>query len=292
MSAPSAVALVLAVLLISACGTKPAPNTTPVPDVAPVQVLTESAAPETPTDGMSAAFHEQFARNDARARAIVYWMQCVGTVARLRAEGKFGPAARAPRAMHCARTTDGVPIGGVYDIDSTYTRVQRLTLVRLDGDRPRFTDAVDTVAVAASALLARDVHRTVNRTWSAKGRPFSVVPIQVSALEAWVIPRANKARSYVVGGDVGYARNDGTLQVIDDHTTTWTQLTLPASGPLRLFSSVVDVAAVTDLVTARWHAELGRTVSLSTPTAVSTLEAGLDPATGARLVWRHAPVTR
>jgi hypothetical protein len=161
--------------------------------------------------------------------------------------------------------------------------------VRLDGARPAFTDAVDTAAIATTALLARDVHRTVNRAWRARSRPFSVVPVLLTEPEAWVIPRATKARSYVVGGDAGYVRRNGTLELIDDHTTTWSQLTLPTTGPLRLFSSVRDVAAVTDLVTARWHAELGRTVSLSTPTVVSTLESGLDPATGSRLVWRHTP---
>lgn len=277
----------------SACAGTPPAAEAPVPDVSPVQVAVDTAPPP-PTDGMSADFHTRFARNDARARAIVYWMQCTATVARLRAEGRFGPAARAPRAIHCSRTVDGVPIGGVFDIDSSFSRVQRLSLVRLDGARPAHTDAVDTIAMAAAFRLARDVHRQVNRSWAEKKRPFSVAPIAAPALEAWVIPRATKARSYVVGGDMGFASatTSDSLQLIDDHSATWTQLNLAASGPLRLFSSVRDVAAVTDLVTARWYAELGRSVTLSTPAAVSTLEAGFDPATGARLVWRHAPVTR
>ncbi|WP_291160849.1 hypothetical protein [Gemmatimonas sp. UBA7669] len=288
-----AVSALLAAGLGSACAGAPPVAEVPVPDVSPVQVAVDTAAP-TPADGMSADFHARFARNDVRARAIVYWMQCTATVARLRAEGRFGPAARAPRAIHCSRTSDGVPIGGVFDIDSSFARVQRLGLVRLDGARPAYTDAVDTTAIAAAFHLARDVHRQVNRSWTTKKRPFSVVPIATPALEAWVIPRATKARSYVVGGDMGFARaaTSDSLQLLDDHSATWTQLNLTASGPLRLFSSVRDVAAVTDLVTARWYAELGRGVSLSTPAAVSTLEAGFDPATGARLVWRHTPVTK
>lgn len=279
--------------LASACAATPPAAVAPVPDVSPVQVAVDTAPPP-PADGLSADFHTRFASNDARARAIVYWMQCTATVARLRAEGRFGSAARAPRAIHCSRTPDGVPIGGVFDIDSSFARVQRLSLVRLDGARPAHSDAVDTTAIAAAFHLARDVHRQVNRSWVAKKRPFSVVPIAAPAPEAWVIPRATKARSYVVGGDMGFARaaTPDSLQLIDDHSATWTQLNLAASGPLRLFSSVRDVAAVTDLVTARWYAELGRGVSLSTPAAVSTLEAGFDPATGARLVWRHTPVTR
>jgi hypothetical protein len=284
---------VLTAAVASACASAPPAAEAPVPDVSPVQVVVDTAPPP-PADGMSADFHTRFARNDARARAIVYWMQCTATVARLRAEGRFGPVARAPRAIHCSRTADGVPIGGVFDIDSSFTRVQRLSLVRLDGNRPTFAEQVDTAAIASAFHLARDVHRQVNRSWAAKKRPFSVVPIATPALEAWVIPRATKARSYVVGGDMGFARgaSSDSLQLIDDHSATWTQLNLAAAGPLRLFSSVRDVAAVTDLATARWYAELGRSVTLSTPAAVSTLEAGFDPATGARLVWRHTPVTR
>lgn len=289
----SGLSLVLFSGAVSACAGAPPAAEAPVPDVSPVQVVVDTAPP-LPADGMSADFHNRFARNDARARAIVYWMQCTATVARLRAEGRFGPAARAPRAIHCSRSADGVPIGGVFDIDSSFRRVQRLALVRLDGARPGYSEPVDTVAIAAAHHLARDVHARVNRSWAARKRPFSVVPISAPALEAWVIPRATKARSYVVGGDMGFARATApdSLQLIDDHSATWTQLNLAASGPLRLFSSVRDVAAVTDLVTARWYAELGRSVTLSTPAAVSTLEAGFDPATGARLVWRHAPVTR
>ena len=287
------VSALLAAGLGSACAGAPPAAEAPVPDASPVQVAVDTA-PLLPADGLSADFHARFARNDVRARAIVYWMQCTTTVARLRAEGRFGPAARAPRAIHCSRTSDGVPIGGVFDIDSSFARVQRLGLVRLDGARPAYTDAVDTTVIAAAFHLARDVHARVNRSLAAKKRPFSVVPVATPALEAWVIPRATKARSYVVGGDMGFARaaTSDSLQLLDDHSATWTQLNLTASGPLHLFSSVRDVAAVTDLVTARWYAELGRGVSLSTPAAESMLEAGFDPATGARLVWRHTPVTR
>ncbi len=287
------VSVLLGAGLASACASTPPAAEVAVPDGSPAQVVVDTAPPS-PADGMSADFHTRFARNDARARAIVYWMQCTATVARLRAEGRFGPTARAPRAIHCSRTADGVPIGGVFDVDSSFARVQRLSLVRLDGARPAYTEAVDTTAIATAFRLARDVQRQVNPIWSARKRPFSVVPVAAPALEAWVIPRATRARSYVVGGDMGFARAaaSDSLQLVDDHSATWTQLNLAASGPLRLFSSVRDVAAVTDLVTARWYAELGRSVTLSTPAAISTLEAGFDPATGARLVWRHTAVTR
>jgi hypothetical protein len=104
------------------------------------------------------------------------------------------------------------------------------------------------------------------------------------------IPRANNARSYVTGGDVGYTRGpDGARQRREDRSSTWVQLTLPASGPFTICSSVRDVPAVADLVTARYHAEPGRAVTVSTPAAISTLEAGVDPATGSRLVWSYKP---
>jgi hypothetical protein len=269
--------------LIAACAKAPAPA--PPPPAAPV----EPAAPSTAADGLTPAFHDAFAQADARARAITYWMQCVATVARLRAGGTFGAAASAPKAMYCERTGDGVPVGGVYDIDSSYRTVRRLSVVRLDGARPKYTDALDTARLARGAKLARDVSKLVTPGWTKKARPFSVVPIVVNdSVEAWVMPRPSKARSFITGGDVGYrAAADGTPAVIEDRSATWTQLTLPATGALTIYSSVKDVAAVADLVTARYQHDLAREVTVSTPAATSTLVAGLDSTTGARVVWKH-----
>lgn len=281
----------LATVLAAACAKAPAPAP---PAAAPAPEA--PTAPATAADGLSHEFHEAFAEADARARAIAYWMQCVSTVVRLRSGGSFGAAGSAPKALYCERTDDGVPVGGVYDIDSSYRTVRRLSVVRLDGARPKYTGALDTARIARAAKLARDVSKSVTPVWSKKNHPFSVVPIVVGAtgvtpsVEAWVIPRANRARSFVSGGDVGYAQNDdGTLKALADRTTTWTQLTLPASGPLTIYSSVKDVAAVADLVTARYQHDLGREVVVSTPAASSTLIAGLDSTTGARVVWKHTP---
>ncbi|WP_461413990.1 hypothetical protein [Gemmatimonas sp.] len=283
-------ATVAAALLLGACaGGAPAPE----PEAQPVRMAPPDSAPATAADGLPAAFHEPFAAADVRARAVSYWMQCTPTVARLRAQGTFGPAARAPRAIVCLRTADGVPVGGVYEVDSAFTAIRRLQLVRLDGARPRFTEPLDTARLTHSVKLARDVSALVAPAWKRRNRPFSVVPFMPAndSLEAWVIPRATKARSYIAGGDVGYARGaNGTPALMVDRTATWTQLNLAASGPLRIYSSVREVAAVSDLATARYYTELGRTVTVSTPLVESTLVPGLDPATGARLVWKHTPV--
>jgi hypothetical protein len=282
----------MVVLSLAACaraatpgGERPAPLPA-LPDVPP--------AAAAPADALPPEFAAAFAIADTRARAVVYWLQCVGTVARMRAQGSFGAAANAPKAIHCERTDDGVPIGGVYDIDSAYRTVRRLALVRLDGARPRHTAPLDTQRIAQQARLARDVHRTIATAWTRRNRPFTIVPITLrGSPEAWVIPRANRARSFVTGGDVGYAlASDGTPRLVEDRAATWTQLTLPASGPITIYSSVRDVAAVADLVTARWHTDLGREVRVSTPVAVSALVAGLDSTTGARVVWQHTARSR
>ena len=285
------VALATALLLGACAGGTPAPE----PEAQPVRMAPPDSAPAVAADGLPAAFHEQFAAADVRARAVSYWMQCTTTVARLRAQGTFGPAARAPRAIVCLRTADGEPLGGVYDVDSAFTTIRRLQMVRLDGSRPRFTAPLDTARLARSAKLARDVSALVAPAWKRRNRPFLVVPFMPAndTLEAWVIPRATKARSYVAGGDVGYARGaNGAPTLIADRTATWTQLNLAASGPLRIYSSVREVAAVSDLATARYYTELGRAVMVSTPLVESSLVSGFDPATGARLVWKHAPVKR
>lgn len=256
----------------------------------PPMAMVDTAHTPAAAGGLPADFEVRFRVADQRARAITYWLQCVPTVARLRAGGTFGPAASAPRAIYCERTADGVPLAGVFDIDSSFRTVRRLQVVQLDGARPRYLGPLDTARVAAGASLARDVTRALTPTWSRRNRPFSAVPIagDGGALEVWAVPRANKARSYVTGGDVGYTRAaDGALAVLEDRSTTWVQLNLAPSGPLTIYSSVRDVAAVADLVTARYHAELGRPVTVQTPAVVSALETGLDPATGSRLVWNH-----
>lgn len=269
-------------------------RTPPIEPPVPVRALpaggpgSGSAVPI--AESLPAGFPEAFADADGRARTIAYWYQCVGTIARLRAGGTFGPAAAAPRAIYCARTTDGVPIGGVYDIDPAFRTVRRFSTVRLDGARPRYTGPIDTTRVAMEAKLVNDVTRAITPAWTKLGRPFSVVPVPLAdgGMEAWAIPRATKARTFVSGGDVAYARNpDGTVNRTVDHTSTWTQLPLAADGMLMIRSAEREVAAVTDLVTARYYTDLGRVVTVHSNTMSSTLVSGLDPATGARVVWRH-----
>lgn len=293
MRFPSVFLGATALLGLAACAGRPvAPTADPSSSV-------RMAPPEADTapdarDALPAGFADAFAAADTRARTIAYWYQCVSTIARLRAGGTFGPAAAAPRLIYCERTADGIPIGGVYDVDATARTVRRFTTVRLDGTRPRFTGAIDTARVAWEAKLVMDVTKAITPAWSKAGHPFSVVPVPVAGgpLEGWVIPRATKARHLVTGGEVGFTRNDdGSVRRTVDHTVTWTQVPLPASGMITLRSAERSVPAVPDLVTARFYAELGREVTVSTTTMTSTLVAGLDPATGARIVWRHAPRT-
>jgi len=274
---------------VSCAGTA---RTAPIEQASPVRALPAGtdAAGSADADALPSGFREAFAEADSRARTIAYWYQCVGTIARLRAGGTFGPAAAAPRIIYCERTADGIPIGGVYDIDPTFRTVRRFSTVRLDGARPRYTGAIDTARVAMEAKLVNDVTRAITPAWTKLGRPFSVVPVPLpgGAMEAWAIPRATKARTFVTGGDVAYARNtDGTIRRTVDHTATWTQLPLAVNGAIAVRSAERDVAAVTDLVTARYHTDLGREVTVQTTTMSSTLVTGLDPATGARVVWRH-----
>jgi hypothetical protein len=266
----------------------------PVPESRPVQMAPADSAPPPPADGLPAAFHDAFAAADTRARGVAYWMQCVPTVARLRASGTFGPAARAPRGITCVRTTDGVPIGGVYDVDSAFTALRGVRFIRLT-DRAPHTEAVDTAQLLRALKLARNVSAQIAPAWRQRNRPYTVVPLLLAGarLEAWVIPRATKARSLVTGGDMGFtATATLTPQLLDDRSATWTQLNLASSGPVRIYSSTREVPAVTDLASARYHAELGRAVTVSTPTAISTLAPGFDPATGSSFTWTHRPVAR
>jgi hypothetical protein len=287
----------LALITTVGCAGSARPATEPAVATTPVRALPadtpaagEAAAPG--AAALSAEFRTQFANADTRARIIAYWYQCVGTVARARADGTFGPAAQAPRLIYCTRNSDGVPIGGVYDIDAAFRTVRRLSTIRLDGTRPRYTGAIDTARVAIEAQLVSAVTRVVTPAMSKLGRPFSVVPVPLAngAMEAWTIPRATKARHLITGGDIAYARlPNGTIQRTVDHTASWTQVPLPATGAFTVKSAERDIAAVTDLVTARYHTELGRTVTVHTTTMASTLVPGLDPATGARVVWQHIP---
>ena len=289
--------ITLSISFVSISCSSGAARTAPLEQASPVRALPAGAdtAGSASADALPAGFREAFAESDSRARIIAFWYQCVGTIARLRAGGTFGPAAAAPRIIYCERTADGIPIGGVYDIDPAFRTVRRFSTVRLDGARldsarPRYTGPIDTTRVAMEAKLVNDITRAITPAWTKLGRPFSVVPVPLAngGMEAWAIPRATKARTLVTGGDVAYARNtDGTARRIVDHTGTWTQLPLAATGALLVRSAERDVAAVTDLVTARFHTDLGREVTVHTTTMSSALVAGLDPATGARVVWRH-----
>ena len=67
----------------------------PTEQASPVRALPAGAdtAGSAKADALPAGFREAFAESDSRARTIAYWYQCVGTIARLRAGGTFGPAA-------------------------------------------------------------------------------------------------------------------------------------------------------------------------------------------------------
>jgi hypothetical protein len=266
----------------------------PVPDATPVQLAPADSAPSLPADGLSPAFHEAFTAADTRARGVAYWMQCVPTIARVRASGTFGPAAQAPRGIVCLRTGEGMPIGGVYDVDSNFTALRRVRFIRLT-DRAPHTEAVDTAQLLRALHLARNVGAQIAPAWRKRNRPYTVVPLILAGpqLEAWVIPRATKARSLVPGGDMGFSATASQApQLLDDRSATWTQLNLAPSGPVRIYSSTREVPAVTDLASARYHAELGRAVTVSTPAAISTLAPGFDPATGSSFTWTHRPAAR
>jgi hypothetical protein len=260
----------------------------------PVTAPPADAAPAPTADGLPMGFATAFTAADARARSIVYYQQCLATVLRLRASGTFGKAASAPRAVYCERTADGVPIGGVFDIDSAFTSARRLTMIRLDGQRPRYAGAVDTVRVAVEAKLLRDINRDVATGWKMLARPYVLAPVAQSdgTIEGWVIPLATKARSVITGGDIGMTRaSNGGLSRVADHLGTWKQVPLPATGPVKLMSAEREVPAVMDLVTARGLADGGREVAVMTAAVRSALVPGVDAATGSRFTWQHARAT-
>ena len=262
-------------------------------DDRPVSVLPPDNAPPPPADGMPAGFGVAFAATDSRARAALFQIQCAATVPRLRASGSFGPAASAPRNVYCERNADGVPLAGVFEIDTGFTRVRRLIMIRLDGTRPRYTDAVDTMRVAQVAKLARDISREVAPAWRRLSRSFTVVslPQADGTIEGWVIPRSARTGREVLGGDVAYVRaSGGRVQRTVDRATSWREIVVPKTGAVGLKSAERDVAAVADLVAARSLAERGRDVTVTTASARSVLVAGLDPS-GSRFHWEHARLT-
>jgi hypothetical protein len=106
------------------------------------------------------------------------------------------------------------------------------------------------------------------------------------------MPLATKAKSTVTGGEIGFIRAEtGGLTRTVDHLATWKLITIPPAGPIKLVSAEREFAAVADLVAARALADLGRAVTVNTTVITSALVAGLDPATGARMVWEHGKLT-
>ena len=262
-------------------------------NVRPASVLPSDTTPMPPTNGMPIGFSVTFAAADARARAAIFQIQCAATVPRLRAIGSFGAPASAPRNVYCERNADGVPLAGVFDIDTGYSRARRLIMIRLDGARPRYTGAIDTTRVALVARLVRDITRDVSPAWRRLARPFTVVPLPQSdgTVEGWVIPLSTRAGREILGGDVAFVRAaDGRLQRTVDRFASWKLITVPRVGMVSLSSAEREVAAVADLVTARALAERGRDVSVTTTIARSALVPGLDPS-GSRFHWEHAPRT-
>ena len=281
-----------ATVMLAACassGAKPEP-TTGVRALPP-----DTMPPVAPTGAMSAAFTTAFNDADSRARAIVFHNECATTVQRLRSTGSFGAANGAPKLVFCERNADGVPIGGVFDIDSTYTKIRRLAVIRLDGARPRYTDAIDTARVAAETKLARDVTRDVTASQKKLSRTFTVVSVtqKDGTIEAWVMPWPTKARTVILGGEIGVVRDaSGVLRRTVDRTATWKTVSVATTGAVKLSSAEREVAAVSDLVAARGLVDLGRQVFVLTAAAQSVLVPGLDEATGARMRWEHSRVMK
>ena len=263
--------------------------------VVDITLVRPDTTPPKPVDPMPAGFRPAFATADARARAIVFNQQCESTVLRLRTSARFGAVATAPRRVYCERTADGVPVGGVFDIDTGFTRARRVMMVRLDSTRPRYMGAVDTARVARMARLERDVDRLIGPAWRRLSRPYSVVPLvkEGGSLEAWVLPlSARGGLTAVVGGDMGFDRGaDGKPVKTVDRTATWKLVTIPATGAVTLASAEAEVAAVSDLVVARSLADQGRTVTVTTTAAKSELKQERDPTTGSPFTWVHAKPT-
>jgi hypothetical protein len=282
-----------AILVMAGCASG---NKTAAPSsVVDIKLVRPDTTPPKPVDPMPAGFRPSFAAADARARLIVFNQQCESTILRLRSAARFGAVATAPRRVHCERTADGVPIGGVFDIDTAFTRARRVMMVRLDSTRPRYMSAVDTVRIARLARLERDVDRLIGPAWRRLNRPYSVVPMlkDDGSMEAWVMPlSARGGLTAVIGGDMGFDRGaDGKPVKVVDHTPTWKLITIPATGAVTLASAEAEVAAVSDLVVARSLGEQGRAVTVTTTIAKSELKQERDPATGSPFSWVHARAT-
>ena len=260
-----------------------------------IKLVRPDTAPPKPVDPMPAGFRPSFATADARARAIVFNQQCESTVLRLRTAARFGAVATAPRRVYCERSADGIPLGGVFDIDTAFARVRRVMMVRLDSTRPRYMGAVDTARIARMARLERDVDRLIGPSWRRLSRPYSVVPLvkEDGSLEAWVLPlSARGGLSAVLCGDLGFDRGaDGKPVKTIDRTPTWKLVTIPATGVVTLVSNEAEVAAVSDLVVARSLGDQGRTVTVITTVAKSELKQERDPVTGSPFSWSHARAT-
>ncbi len=284
--------LASAVLVLAGCAS--GGSKVPPESVVDIQILPIDTTPKAPVDPMPAGFRPAFATADARARAIVFSQQCESTVLRLRAAARFGAVATAPRRVHCERTADGIPVGGVFDIDTGFTRARRVMLIRLDDARPRYTTAIDTVRVAQLARLKRDVDRLVGPAWRRQSRPYSVVSRvkDDGTFEAWVLPlSARGGLTAVLGGDMGFDRGaDGKPVKTIDRTATWKLFTVPATGDVTIPSAEEEVAAVSDLVLARSLADQGRTVTVTTAVARSELVPVRDSVTGSPSSWVHARV--
>jgi hypothetical protein len=153
---------------------------------------------------------------------------------------------------------------------------------------------VDTARIARQAHLARDANREVAAAWRKQGRPFFIVPYTPGQgpVEAWVIPYPTRVRSVILGGEVAFARAGTGVARLLDRTAGWRQVSVPAEGPVVLASAEAEVATVADLVVARGLAEQGRQVTVTTRAARSSLVPGVDPETGARVVWEHAATGR
>ncbi|MES2523196.1 MAG: hypothetical protein V4617_10885 [Gemmatimonadota bacterium] len=253
-------------------------------------------APSMAQDSLPAGFDTSFALADRRARAILFWQQCSATIVRHRASGLFGPTATAPREVHCERTSDGVPVGGVFDVDTGLTRVRRLMLVRLDGGRPTYSDPIDTARVLREITMEQRVAREIGPAWKRQSRYFLVVPVRDTSgvTEGWVIPVSSQGgRTVVTGGDMGFISDAaGRLSRIADRSATWKLATVSAEGPVAIASGEALVPTVSELVIARAIGERGREVTVTTASGTSTLIAEFDPATRSAQRWRHTPAAR
>jgi hypothetical protein len=183
-------------------------------------------------------------------------------------------------------------VGGVFDVDSAFTRARRVTLIRLDGDRARYTAPIDTARVAREAGIERDVSKQLAAPWKKLGRACMVVPYtrHDGVTEGWVIPFAVQGgRTIVMGGDEAYTRDAaGGLVRIVDHSASFKFAAMAASGPVTLLSDQPLVPTVSELVMARSVALRGREVSVTTAGTVSALVSGADP-NGSPFRWQHQP---